>query len=199
MNIWAPQNSGLSPTPFHLGMPCARDGTLTWMYMDEFWGFNAKLYSWIWTWTTFELRSKAKNAFQNIMFSQHDMELTLFGTSVHLCIVIVERTCFLGQWGKCVMFEHCQGCVFVSWLFERMARTGYCAAFAFWPSFFVHLHLLHMLDSSGWQYSFVRISTTRAQRVGRSFATEWGWSECCQKGNSWWTKGPDLVKCMRGY
>ena len=64
---------------------------------------------------------------------------------------------------------------------------------------FVCLHFLNMLDSSGWCHSFAHISTKWVQRGGKGFALEWGWSECCQKGNSWWMDRPDLEICMWGY
>ena len=53
-----------------------------WMIFDEFWGFNTKLYWWIWSWTTFELCLEQKNVVQSIAFAKHAVGLTSFGTSV---------------------------------------------------------------------------------------------------------------------
>ena len=117
-------------------MPCTSDGTLAWMFFDAFWVFNAKLHCRIRTRTTLELCSQANNVGDIFTFAKRDMQLASFGTSVHEHIVPIERACFLSLWGRCIMVWFCQWCVFISWMWERSARSEYCASFVCWPSWF---------------------------------------------------------------
>ena len=147
----------------------------------------------MWTWTTFEFHSKSNSFVQNIAFAKHDMQFACFGTSVGKCALPIERICFLKQACRCFMLWCSEACVSIfSWMWNRRARNGYCPAFVSWPSTCDCLHLLIMLDSSGWCHSFVHISIQWAQRGGRGSPTEWGWSECCRKGNLWWMERPWL-------
>ena len=135
-------------------------------------------------WKSFQTKTAL---FRTLHLPTMTSDSACFGTSVGKCALPIERAYFLKQACRCFMLWCSEECVSIfSWMWNRRARNGYCPAFVSWPSTCDCLHLLNMLDSSEWCHSFVHISIQWAQRDGRGSPAEWGWSECCRKGNLWW-------------
>ena len=155
VSIWSPLRNSLWLKHILTEIACTRDGALVCMFFDEFGG---KLNCWVWVWATLNFVWKQRMSSGELLFPNTPYDWHLLG---HLCIKVLCQWKEHVSWSKPIdvlCFDAVNAVFVFSWMVKRRPRNKYCPAFASWPSSFVCLHLLTMVDSSGWLHSFVHIS-----------------------------------------